>query len=516
MQYSSTPEPREFPAPPPTPSLSPRRSMFKLSTDKVWSDPVAGNSGGGSSSGSNNGRGSSGNNQNYECKPIPMTTFSATSRSSAALPKNRLIASWRVLTGVHPIAAPPPAVSAASVIAGSGAQSAIAPRMASTQSTDSVERNNNSSSDEKMPASNASPSSSSLSNTDQTITESATTSAAATGTPATIAGTSSSFFSPPTRTVTARLSILDTTDLNDLPSYELATQNNTDVATTSNAESVQPPQDKMEQQQSQQERPSQQQQQQQQQQSQQPQQPQRLPQVQVTHAHSPVGKDEIELRVGDIITLTPSTPDYEYNPNASFVRGLNENSGRTGLFPRHCVVPVTTTSVRGGGGGVSSPTAVAGADLAWWREQAVRFESVLRNPAVAADAVSVAVAAAAGSGGDGDKVRTAAGGGGSGIEEVSRTIPILEQLSQSQNDGGIASPLVPRIPAVSSLQVQTPPSQTQIAVVTAATVTPAPVSIAPTVTVQPQRSTIVGGFVPPVRVQSEAVVVRGDTPGDRA
>ncbi|KAJ3411027.1 hypothetical protein HDV05_002892 [Chytridiales sp. JEL 0842] len=82
-------------------------------------------------------------------------------------------------------------------------------------------------------------------------------------------------------------------------------------------------------------------------------------------AHIPVGKEEIELRVGDHITLTPSDPSL--HSNSSFVRGLNHDSGRTGLFPRGNVVMLDSNGGRGVLPGVGA------ADISWWREQAMRF-----------------------------------------------------------------------------------------------------------------------------------------------
>ncbi|KAI8621584.1 hypothetical protein BC830DRAFT_1163575 [Chytriomyces sp. MP71] len=86
--------------------------------------------------------------------------------------------------------------------------------------------------------------------------------------------------------------------------------------------------------------------------------------------HSPVGKDEIELRLGDVITLSA---DFNVNPHSQFVHGLNLNSGRTGLFPRHCIVLAS--------GSTLASQLPPSTDISWWREQAIRFNSVLTNPA---------------------------------------------------------------------------------------------------------------------------------------
>ncbi|KAJ3101180.1 hypothetical protein HDU97_001592 [Phlyctochytrium planicorne] len=77
--------------------------------------------------------------------------------------------------------------------------------------------------------------------------------------------------------------------------------------------------------------------------------------------HVPVGKEEIELRVNDIVGIYRR---LDSESNQSMVRGYNFNSGRTGLFPNDSVARFAQNN-----DGPQTPTAPA-ANLTWWRRQA--------------------------------------------------------------------------------------------------------------------------------------------------
>ncbi|KAI9335594.1 hypothetical protein DFJ73DRAFT_26889 [Zopfochytrium polystomum] len=121
----------------------------------------------------------------------------------------------------------------------------------------------------------------------------------------------------------------------------------------------------------------------------------------VVAAHVPVGKDEMELRVGDRVELMPDPS----NAPTPFVRCHNLDSGRTGLVPRSCLLQpqlsgttTATTSGAGGGGGGEA------AEMAWWRAQAVGFRGGTRGEgpgAVGVGTVGVVVEKEEGGGGDG-------------------------------------------------------------------------------------------------------------------
>ncbi|KAJ3194419.1 hypothetical protein HK101_002739 [Irineochytrium annulatum] len=111
----------------------------------------------------------------------------------------------------------------------------------------------------------------------------------------------------------------------------------------------------------------------------------------VVTSHVPVGKEEIELRVGDIVGLFEEpVAAYGSGSTSSMIRGYNFDSGRSGLFPRDNYVLLprslshhSVNTLAGGGGGsgdegevtltgpVQPVTANAYAgNVSWWRRQA--------------------------------------------------------------------------------------------------------------------------------------------------
>ncbi|KAJ3026905.1 UNVERIFIED_CONTAM: hypothetical protein HDU68_004876 [Siphonaria sp. JEL0065] len=440
---SHTPEPHIT-----SPALAPRRSLFKMSTERISRSPVpkeppfsdfgleeATNLGG-------NGAGSSSSTLNDS---IQMNTFSATSSPALPPPRNRIIASWRVLTGAHPIVTPASAPSGSRSVSGRGPPS--------------VESDGSHSSSEGAVGGSLNSHSSRASNDQQQQSQpqGIVASSAPTSTP--LAG----FFRPPQRTVTNNVVVAPVSDgHHDLPSYDAAMLTSpiiprngllSDNIGATAAEHQHQPQDadgiqiiptitstpppttapptpaatnpviistEANQQ-----------------------------QAIVVGPHSPIGKDEIELRVGDCISLIPDPSD---NPHSSFIRGLNLNSGRTGLFPRHCIIMAavnTTDPHHLAALGIVQQNVPLSTDISWWREQAVRFNHALTNPAN----TNVVVSGGGGGGGvgGGDDVGTPGltekGGGVGGVPQIQSPQPPAQQISS------IIAPLVP--------PVQQPPQQVQ-------------------------------------------------------
>ncbi|KAJ3218400.1 hypothetical protein HDU67_005723 [Dinochytrium kinnereticum] len=88
--------------------------------------------------------------------------------------------------------------------------------------------------------------------------------------------------------------------------------------------------------------------------------------------HVPVGKEEIELRVGDVVGVYRRA---DPESTQSMVRGYNFNSGRTGLFPIDSIVRFPPTDPNATPTDPTDPTPptnpTAAANLSWWRRQAV-------------------------------------------------------------------------------------------------------------------------------------------------
>ncbi|KAJ3357374.1 hypothetical protein HDU83_007305 [Entophlyctis luteolus] len=335
--YFGTPEPGVFPGPPRTPPVTtptslmppPRSSTFKLNTSRVSATPAISSS---TTVARDMGASGAATLESGPPELIAMSEFAHPPGAIMARP-NRLVASWRVLTGAQPIAP----------VTQSGASGGIR-RLGSvggalgTISSETLNVVPTSEQVQRPPV--AAP-----------------------------------FFSAPPRTVTSDMDA-DNLSLGELPSYEHATTvvsgtlsthlENTGTAgtiitsageaanstaagsasrqPTAAADSVSAATVALE----------------------------ALvagvtgaePRVIATHPHSPVGKDEIELRVGDVLTVLD-----DLSAHAAFVRGFNNHSGRVGLFPRHCVAPLTEQDE----GGARA--------LGWFRERAARFQNALNTPA---------------------------------------------------------------------------------------------------------------------------------------
>ncbi|KAJ3390284.1 hypothetical protein HDU84_007665 [Entophlyctis sp. JEL0112] len=399
--FFGIPEPGVFPGPPrtpplttPTPLMSPRRSTFKMSTSRVSGTPGMGSS---ATLADEIGPSSTVTLGSGQAMPelIAMSEFAQGHQTPGAPTPapNRLVASWRVLTGAQPIAPVPPA--AAGGIRRSGSVGAALGTVSSEPAA-------------------------AVANLEQVRRPAA-------GEP---------FFHPPPRTVTSAIDG-DTLSLGELPSYEHATTAiagalSANVANTvaadamigtgvegSNAAAA----------------------------GSAAQQPTAAadstsaaavalealaagvtgaePRVIATHPHSPVGKDEIELRVGDVLTVLD-----DVSAQAAFVRGFNNHSGRVGLFPRHCVAPLTDQE---------EGSARA---LGWFRERAARFQNALNTPA------------GAGVLGLTDKRSNNSLGNTSDMEVVVDAEVAAGVVERRVQVGGIAGPLVP---GANSVPVTTTP-----------------------------------------------------------
>ncbi|KAJ3010688.1 UNVERIFIED_CONTAM: hypothetical protein HDU68_002016, partial [Siphonaria sp. JEL0065] len=426
---SHTPEPQITFSP-----LAPRRSLFKMSTERISRSPVpkeppfsdfgleestnlGGNSGAGSSSSTLN-------------DSIQMNTFSATSSPALPPPRNRIIASWRVLTGAHPIVTPSSATSGSRSVSGRGPPS--------------VESDESHSSSEGAVGGSLNSQASNESHQQQGIVTSSVTSTPRAG-----------FFRPPQRTVTNNVVVAHPVadGHHDLPSYDAAMLTSPIIPQTGLlSDNIGAAAAEQQQQQSQDADRIQVISTQQPTETGTPP-PTTTPpptnaviitsdnnqqQAIVVGPHSPVGKDEIELRVGDHISLIPDPSD---SPHSSFIRGLNLNSGRTGLFPRHCIIMAavnTTDPHHLAALGIVQQNVPLSTDISWWREQAVRFNHALTNPANTNVIVS-------GGGGVGDDVggtpglTEKGGGGGGGVPQIQSPQPQTQQISS------IIAPLVPPV-----------------------------------------------------------------------
>ncbi|KAI9343529.1 hypothetical protein BDR26DRAFT_858268 [Obelidium mucronatum] len=407
---SHTPEPG---GPVISPLLAPRRSMFKMSTERGTSstplpkeprpslefdtsiNAVEGAGGGGGSS-------------STLTDGIAMSTFNVTS-SPVALPppRNRIIASWRVLTGAHPIVTPSSGPAARSISGGNGRGPPSIESDGSIHNSSDVGNlvlggslNSHSSGGgggvvvvvdmfllSSTSSSNNSSSSSSMRHQEQALEtlafsdllrEPKDTMTCREGLQVAGPDDGATATGPPPTTTT-------TTPTNDVDGIEIVSANVVIPSPTTVENGTQ-------------------------------QQPDKSLQAIVISPHNPIGKDEIELRINDHISLTPDPSD---NPHSSFVRGLNLNSGRTGLFPRHFVVAGLGT-VPGGGLAVRNNGAV-----------------VVVGGDGGADGIGGTISNSEKSGGGSD------GGVGVGVENSalqSPPAPVPSQLVSS-----IVAPLVPPI-----------------------------------------------------------------------
>ncbi|KAJ3068290.1 hypothetical protein HDU98_008498, partial [Podochytrium sp. JEL0797] len=347
---------------------------------------------------------------------IPLTTFTSTpspitiNSGSSSTPmspaiqqqhpsRNRINAAWRVLTGVQPVSPGGTPIVMDLGVPGGGGSSSDGGRRSVSVSAASRESLRTLSTNSRTSATGGGAGGSLHSTTNMPANP---------PTPPRV--TRPQFFRPPERTVTNAVVVVDE-EGHDLPSYDAAmggvrvatpvrrgTGDEIVVAEAVVAEVVEVRQHAV-----------------------------------VVGAHSPVGKDEIELRVGDHITLTPDPTD---TPHSSFTRGLNANSGRTGLFPRHCITLIDDPA------SIPSIITPLSTDISWWREQAIRFNNALTNPASATGAAAVVApvavsAAVVVEGGDMEKV----GGGGESVPVVVAPPP---PPPQQQLGNSIVAPLAPQ------------------------------------------------------------------------
>ncbi|KAJ3128029.1 hypothetical protein HK101_005451, partial [Irineochytrium annulatum] len=160
----------------------------------------------------------------------------------------------------------------------------------------------------------------------------------------------------------------------------------------------------------------------------------------VVIAHVPVGKEEIELRMGDVIGVFQRAEGEA--ATGSMARGYNFDSGRTGLFPSENFVSIprstSTHSLHD-----HNPTGryAAAQDISWWRRQAaLAFHRTTNNGVGSANAANGVNGADDAGDGTGDGAGHARSGTEKDVEpsgEARGTMAACENALMLQLDGGV-------------------------------------------------------------------------------